>query len=133
MQITHEINCLADAERALDVHTALAEVFRLLAYGAQETSTPAEPEVEQIIAVEPEPAVKPSKPRRARKTNGSAKAEPQPEPVQAQLDDEDAREKLRQRAVERGVAWLRPILKQFAVQKLSDLTSNQVREVLDAA
>jgi hypothetical protein len=50
-----------------------------------------------------------------------------------QLSEEDAREKLRQLCVTKGVVWIRPILQQLGVARVAELSDAQVHEILHAA
>jgi hypothetical protein len=145
MRITYDINTLAEAEQARDTLQAIVEAFRPVerpsTLEVAESAPAAEPAVELTQADTP-PAPKVRRARRS-KANGTAEPQVEPEPEQVndiaepqaepEFNDADACEKLRLLAVERGVQWLRPILVQYAVQKLSDLTPSQVRELLNAA
>jgi hypothetical protein len=118
-----------DRQRALAVLAALAPVLR--------SDTPA---VADTPVAEPE-----KKTRRAQKANGAAEPVtepipvepavepvPEPEPV-PEVDNDAAREELRQVARAKGVTWLREILTGYQAARLGDLTLAQVQEVLRAA
>ena len=74
------------------------------------------------VATAPEPAVTTSEPVTA--------LAPQPEPAVPAESDEELRERFRLFARERGVKWLRPLLKERGVEKLSALSIEQVKELL---
>jgi len=58
---------------------------------------------------------------------------PELEPVAPAESDDELRERFRLIAVERGVLWLRPLLKERGVEKLSALAIDQVRELISVA
>ena len=124
-----------DRQRALAMLHALAPVMR-----SDVAPTPVVVEMPVAEPVAEEPA---KKTRRVRKTNGTAEPEPAAESIPAtapvgpepatEVDDETAREELRQVARTKGVTWLREILTGYQAARLGDLTIGQVREVLRAA
>lgn len=70
---------------------------------------------------------------RAETAASAETTEPLAQPAEAAGDArsrEELLQAIRETAQDRGALWLRPILQQFKVQKLSDLADEQIRAVL---
>jgi hypothetical protein len=134
MKISFVIEDLDDARTALGQCAALVDAFQLIedpdcfTKPVEMPVDAPQPVIDEQLELPLDP---PAKKRTGRKAKTTAPAEPAITPEE---DPVISREKLRTLAVARGVTWLRPILTRFDAARLTDLTDQQVREVLaDAA